>query len=43
MKSEAENVLQTELRNLGRSSEEERRKYQEELLNMERKIIGLSS
>jgi len=28
---------------MGRSIEEERKKYQEELLSMERKIIGLSS
>ena len=38
-----EAALQGEMRNIGRNAEEERKKYQEELLNSERKIINLTS
>ncbi len=43
LKAETEASLQNELRRVGKLNQEERRKYQEELLANERKIITLTT
>ena len=43
IKNQAESMMQTELRNVSRQAEEQRRKYQDQLLATERKMIILVS